>query len=321
MTPGRIDIPTHLGTLSEDEWWQGLEALGQAYGVFHTLGEDHAALFLRQGRTLLVTFETVAAMRSGARAGLPTGYDLVAGRGFSHLALIARAETWFRDPVVLAFFERLRAAGFWAAFDRVAFFGAGMCGYAACAFSAAAPGATVLAIRPQATLDPAHADWDLRFPSAGRPDFRGRFGHAPDMVRAAAAVFLLYDPAEAEDARHVALFTQGPVTPVRCRFMEDRIEDYLRETHVLPDLLAAAAAGRLSEAALHRARRARRDHVGYLRRLVLRLDAADRPYLVSMLAASILTRIDRPMFRQRLERANERLRARGLTPPAERHAA
>jgi hypothetical protein len=51
--------------------------------------------------------------------------------------------------------------GFFDDFDQVVFYGAGQCGYAAAAFSVATPGATVVAIQPQATLDPRVTEWDV----------------------------------------------------------------------------------------------------------------------------------------------------------------
>ena len=61
---------------------------------------------------------------------------------------------WFRYPKVHAYFNRLVDDGFFDDLDKVVFYGAGPCGYAAATFSVAAPGATVVAIQPQATLDP-----------------------------------------------------------------------------------------------------------------------------------------------------------------------
>ena len=60
---------------------------------------------------------------------------------WSHMALISDSDTWFRDPAVYGWFDRLVDEGFFDEFDRVLFYGAGPCGYAAAAFSVSAPGA------------------------------------------------------------------------------------------------------------------------------------------------------------------------------------
>ena len=51
-----------------------------------------------------------------------------------------KGDTWFRDNRVYGYFDRLIADGFFEDFDTVIFYGAGSCGYAAAAFSVAAPG-------------------------------------------------------------------------------------------------------------------------------------------------------------------------------------
>ena len=60
---------------------------------------------------------------------------------------------WLRNPAkmsapALAMLDELRDSGFFARFRRVIFYGASMGGYAAAAFSSAAPGATVILISP-----------------------------------------------------------------------------------------------------------------------------------------------------------------------------
>ena len=117
---------------------------------------------------------------------MPLGAEHRAAGGWSHLCLIAEGDTWFRDPAVYAYFDRLVDDAFFEDFDHVLFYGAGMAGYAACAYSVAAPGAQVLALNPRATLDPAAGRWDDRDRAARRLDFTSRYGYAPDMLEGAA---------------------------------------------------------------------------------------------------------------------------------------
>ena len=108
--------------------------------------------------------------------------------------MVAEGQSWFRDPAVFAYFDRLVDDGFFDEFERVIFYGAGPCGYAAAAYSVAAPGATVVAVQPQATLDPRMTEWDDRFVEMRRTSFTDRYGYAPDMLDAADQAFVLYDP-------------------------------------------------------------------------------------------------------------------------------
>ena len=72
--------------------------------------------------------------------------------------------------------------GFFDELDQVVFYGSGPCGYAAAAFSVAAPGATVVAVQPQAKLDPRVTVWDSRHRKMRRADFTSRYGYAPDVL-------------------------------------------------------------------------------------------------------------------------------------------
>lgn len=63
---------------------------------------------------------------------------MVKTRQWSSLSLISEGDTWFRDPAVYRYFDRLVDDRFFEGFDEVLFFGAGPCGYAAAAFSVCA---------------------------------------------------------------------------------------------------------------------------------------------------------------------------------------
>jgi len=109
--------------------------------------------------------------------------------------MISDGDTWFRDPQIFNFFDRLIDDGFFEEFDNVVFYGVGPCGYAASTFSVAAPGSTVVVVQPQATLDPRMTEWDDRFKHMRNTSFTNRFGYAPDMLDACAQAYVLYDPA------------------------------------------------------------------------------------------------------------------------------
>ena len=194
-------------------WLALMDEIGEEAGYFQTVGAQHWAFFVDQSPTLIVSFETVQQAR--ARAGqMPQAHALAARHGWSHLCLIAEGDSWYRDPAVYAFFDRLIDDAFFEDFDSVLFMGAGMGAYAAAAFSVCAPGCTVLAISPRATLDPAQAGWDTRHRAARKLDFTSRFGYAPDMVEGAGKVFLIHDPMNRVEAMHVALFRAPYVTPL-----------------------------------------------------------------------------------------------------------
>lgn len=298
-----------------DEWHAALEAMTEEAGDYRRLSDRHSVLFIDEGPRLLVTFESAAAVRARPPAGLPLGLDIVRPGGWSLLCFLAEGETWWRDPAVYAHVDRLVDDAFFEDFDHVAFWGAGAGGYAACAFSVAAPGATVLAAAPQATLDPAVAGWDGRFRSHRRRCFTDRYGFAPAMTEGAGRVFLAYDPLEPLDAMHAALFRGRHVVPLRMPGAGPQPEAMLSAMGLLPALLGRLLDGTLSAAAFAALWRARRDHAPWLRRLLARAAPAG-PRRVERLCTAVLKRHDLPRFRRALRAAQVELAQAQRTPDA-----
>ena len=298
--------------LTDTQWLVQLEDIGEEEGYFSPLGDDHAAVFIdRSQDVLFVSFETLPAVRSVSETGMPLGFDVCESRGWSHLTILAMKDTWYRSHFVYGYFDRLVDEGFFEDFDKVIFYGAGRCGYAAAAFSVVAPGATVIAVSPQATLSRTLTEWDGRFEGTRRMDFTSRYGFAPDMLEAADAAYLIYDPDEVEDAMHAALF-RGP-NIFKHRYRRGRsgaIDGDLRTMGLISRICDEAVAGTLSPVTLARKMRARRKHMPYLRALLARVIAEDRPYLTALLCRAVLADRPIPRFRHHLEAAEARLAMR-----------
>ncbi|MEZ5714471.1 MAG: phosphoadenosine phosphosulfate reductase [Paracoccaceae bacterium] len=295
-----------LAGLDKAAWLTRLADIAEARGHFQPLGRKHLAAFVDAGSTLLVSFETIQGIQTLSDAARPLGWDAAAAHGWSTLSVISDGDTWFRAREVYGYFDALIDDGFFDEFDTILFYGAGPCGYAASAFSVAAPGSTVLAIQPQATLDPRVTEWDDRFIHMRRTSFTDRYGYAPDMLDAAARAFVIYDPRVELDAMHAALFTRPNVDKYRLRFMGSAIQTELLEMKTLLPLLQSAAAGRLDTLSFARLTRARRDYPPYLRGILAAVDRQDRPWLSAMVCRNVLRRLDNaPRFARRL-RALER---------------
>ena len=169
-----IALETDLAGLEFEEWLDRIEDLADDLGFFEPLGPDHQATFVEGGERLLVTFEDAQTIQQHGD-GEPMGFRFVRADGWSHLAVISNAESWFRHPAIYSFFDRLIDDGFFDEFEDVLFYGAGSAGYAAAAYSVAAPGARVVSVRPQATLDPSVAFWDTRYVKQRRLNFTDRY--------------------------------------------------------------------------------------------------------------------------------------------------
>ncbi|MDQ2092621.1 phosphoadenosine phosphosulfate reductase [Rhodalgimonas zhirmunskyi] len=299
-TPNILD--TSLAGLDKAGWLSRVADIAEEAGHFVPLGKKHVAAFIDEGNTLLVSFETLQGIRALSDEARPLGWDMAREMGWSSLSVISDGDTWFRDRNVYGYFDQLIDDGFLEEFDNVIFYGAGPCGYAAAAFSVASPGATVLAIQPQATLDPRVSEWDERFTHMRRTSFTDRYGYAPDMLDAAQHAFILYDPQVELDAMHTALFTRPNVTKFRTRFLGSSIQSELLELNLLKPILARVGKGTLDPVSFARLMRARRDHPPYLRAVLATIDRQDRPWLATLLCRNVLARLDSaPRFSRRLK--------------------
>jgi hypothetical protein len=303
MTDESLTFETSLAGMKKADWLAAVEQLCDADGYFEELGTRHYAAFIEKSSTLLVTFETLQGIPALSSLAQPLGWELAVAHSWSNLCIASNGDTWFRDVTVYAYFDRLIDDGFFDEFDRVIFYGAGPCGYAAAAYSVAAPGAFVLAVQPQATLDPRVAEWDDRFTDMRRTDFTSRYGYAPDMLDGATAAYVVYDPRQQLDAMHAALFTRPNATKLRTRYMGDAVQTDLLEMEQLNPLLHAIAEGTLDDSGFARMMRARRAHPPYLRNLLAALDAAGRDTLALALARNVTSRMHAPRFARRLAAA------------------
>ncbi|HCI99332.1 MAG TPA: phosphoadenosine phosphosulfate reductase [Sulfitobacter sp.] len=310
MIDTAVTLDTSFEDYSKSEWMDAVKQVAQNGGFYEALGSRHHAMFLEKSSTLLVSFETINGMRALSSMAHPLGWEMVRSEGWSHLCLASEGDTWFRDAPVYAFFDRLIDDGFFDGFDRVVFCGAGPGGYAAAAFSVAAPGAMVVAIQPQATLDPSVTEWDDRFVEMRRTDFTSRFGYAPDMLDAAEAAFVIYDPTVPLDAMHASLFTRPNVTKLRMRRMGTALQSKLLELDQFENLLTLAADGELTIESFARIARARRDHRPYLKGLLAALEREQRDPLTLTLCNFVTGHMSAPRFVRRKKQLEAELALR-----------
>ena len=301
MTKMDFAFQPDLGDLSTEAWVAAIDDLAEQHGYFEPVGPHHHATLIDAGPKLVVTFQTVEEARADTGGHVPFGWRFAAEDGWSALSLLSEGQTWFRDRAVYGYFDRLVDDGFFDEFETVLFVGVGAAGYAAAAYSVAAPGARVLAIRPQATLAPAIAGWDGRFKAERRRDFTSRYGYAPDMTDGAERVWIVHDPRVAVDAIHAALFTAPHTTLLRARHLGGAPEEDLRAMDVLDDLVREAMAGTLDTLTFSRLIRGRREVPAYMRRLTRAAQATGHPKLEAIVCRLALEKgMTLPLFRRRL---------------------
>jgi hypothetical protein len=285
------------------KWTDAMERIGEDDGYLEAIGSKHLAFFAEDKATLLVTFETAASIQAAAteeEGAVPLGYRIAREREWSNLCLISDGDTWYRDPAVFGYIDRLVDDAFFEDFDRVLFYGVGMGAYAAAAFSVAAPGARVLAISPRATLDPAVAGWDKRDPAARKLNFTDRYGFGPDMTEGTDKVWVVYDPTCEEDAMHAALYRRAHITSLRAFHGGDGIGATLNDSQELIGLIDHAMAGTLTPSIFAKAWRSRRENLPYLRSLLQNVSERGRTGLEIRILRSVTRRMRAPRLAKRL---------------------
>ncbi len=282
-----------------ESWSKIAVELAGKEGFFRE-SRDHSFLHVKRGDTLVVTFDNLDIAMGKREDRRPWGYAFIEKQGWSMLGVMANGWTWYRDPWVWAEFDRLRDTGFFAGFRRVVFYGASMGGYAAAAFVAACPGADVVAISPQSTLDKAVVPWETRYKTAWDRDFSGPYGDAAQVSAAARRVFLLYDPYEPLDTGHADRFQGANVTKLRAPLLGHRLGSSLQQMGILAPITLGALNGTLTEPEFYRLLRARKGFGRYQKELFKRAIDRGRPDLARKLGRWVLTRGDNRYIRQGL---------------------
>jgi hypothetical protein len=232
--------------LGQAAWLDRLRGIGRDHGFFERLGAEHLALFVQEGDTLIVSFDRAARVYANEADGLPPGFEAVQRKEWSLLSILSLGDSFFRSADLAAFFDSLAGSGFFDSFSQVIFLGFGPgAGHAACAYSAAAPGALVLASAPAATLDPERAGFDRRFLRERRGDI-SRYGDAPSLLAAAREAVILFDPTDPVSAAHAGQFRKKPVTLAPLRFTGTAPHDLIRAGGLLLPFLRALSHGRLT---------------------------------------------------------------------------
>ena len=310
MEDHSLDFDPQLKGLSIHDWSNRIHEIAEQFGSVIPLGDAHTAYFLKAGPKLLVTFESAERIRGSRLAAEPRGFLYAREEGWSCLTIVSEHLSWFREQAIYEYFDSLTDDGVFEGFDDVLFYGALAGGYAAAAYCVASPGARVLALQPQATLDPRIASFDLRFKSHRRHDFRSRYGFAPEMVDAADHAYIVYDPMQKIDASHGALFAKRNVSLLHATSLGRDIEMTFDGLGTHDDMLLAAMDGKLTDLKFAKLMRARRADRRYKRRLLQRALNAGHSQLAANLCAHVLDENDDPFFVERLAE----LEADGIVP-------
>ncbi|MGB8622595.1 MAG: hypothetical protein WCD16_07240 [Paracoccaceae bacterium] len=285
-----------------DSSWSALaRQLAGPDGFYHDNG-SHSFLYIPRGGTLVVTFDNLDIVMNKRDDRRPWGFDFIARQGWSMLGVMANGWTWYRDPWVSDQFDALAEKGFFDRFERVVFYGASMGGYAAAAFSGASPGADVVAISPQSTVDKTVVPWETRYKVVWDADFSGKYGDAARVSGAARRVIILYDPHEPLDGGHADRFNLPNVMKLRAPLLGHRLGSSLRQMGILSPIILGALDGSLSELDFYRALRARKTFPRYHKELFKRALDRNHPDLARKLGEHVLAQGDNRYIRKKMRK-------------------
>jgi len=245
----------------------------------------HSLMFVRRrAKALLVSFDNLADVNDRSALRVPWGYKFARDRDASHLGVFAHKPFWYRDPGLIARLERLAADGFFEGYGRVLFAGVSMGGFGALTFSRLVPGAHVLAIDPQSTLDEALVPWEERYERGRKQDWSLAYGDAANQLATAACVNVLYDPHIEPDRRHFERLRGASVTGLKCWFGNHKTAVFLRRMDLLKPVMEAALFDELTPALFYRLYRKRQVMPWYTRKLLRRCKAQGHPGLADRVA-------------------------------------
>ncbi len=220
----------------------------------------HSLMFVkRRSDRLLVTFDNLSNVNDDNVQREPWAYKFASDSGFCHLGVMAHVSDWYRDPGLIGRFEGLVAQGFFEGYDRVVFAGVSMGGYAALAFSSLVPGAHVVAINPQSTLDPDLVPWETRYQNGQRQDWTLPLSDGAALTAGAGRVNIFYDPYFGLDQRHVDRFEGDNIRIFKCWFSSHKTAVLLRKIGALKPVMTRCIMDELTEPDFYRLYRARRD--------------------------------------------------------------
>ena len=167
----------------------------------------------------------------------------------------------------------------------------------------------MVAIQPQATLDPRVTEWDNRHKKMRRADFTSRYGYAPDMLDAAEQAYVIYDPYEQMDAAHAAMFTRSNVKKLRMPNMGSALQSEMMRMEILKPLLIAASDNNLTNHKFAKLFRTRRGDRGYSHGFMQKVDAQGPDNLTRAICNHVMASGKAPRFERKLKALYAKLTA------------
>tara|TARA_R100000935_G_scaffold35531_1_gene56260 strand:- start:1208 stop:4474 length:3267 start_codon:yes stop_codon:yes gene_type:complete len=254
---------------------------------FYWEGDNNALYFEPGSKRLVVTFDNVHTARLQEQRW-PWGHALITQQlGCAVLGVMSKDRGWFRHDFVHDSFDKLRDTGWFEQFDEVLFYGASMGGFGALTYARSCPGANILAIEPQTTLDPDILPKDLRWPWTQKLDWKNRYKDASEGTATAKNVVVISDPYFDLDRAHVERLSGENIKHLNIPFFGHKVAQPLMIMGNLKRLLADMTRGTYNADEYYRLLRNRHDLPRFQHSLITL--ARDRGHLKLALKACEFT--------------------------------
>lgn len=258
-------------------WYGEIFPAAPADGWYQKIGEHAASFVERDKQQLVVSFDNLSDAGYPYPDIEPWASKFVRENGWSHLGIYSRGPSWYRDRRLITLLERLSQDGFFQQFDNVALIGTSMGGFAALTFSSLCPGATVVALSPQSTLNEALVPWENRFRKGRARDWTLPFSDASEQLAQLGRAYLLYDPFFTRDKKHIMRMPQDRLIHLRGFGFGHKSAVVLRRMGLLKSFMKGAITNSLDTAEFYRAIRARKDLYIYRVNMENHLDLRGHP--------------------------------------------
>jgi hypothetical protein len=286
-------------------WFDELRPGGDGEG-FMERHLRHSLMFVRRPvNRLLVTFDNLSNVNDSSAMREPWAFKFAQDANISHLGVMAHVADWYRDGDLIARFEKLRDEGFFDGYDRVVFAGVSMGGYAAIAFGGLVPGAHVVSVNPQSTLDTELVPWESRYEGGRRQDWTLPLSDAAALTAGLGRVNIFYDPYHALDKQHVGRFSGDNIRVFHCRHSDHKTAVFLRKIGALKPVMQAAIFGDLDAAEFYRLYRARRDLRWYKNQVTGYFNDKGREEIANAFGMAFRKRLRRKQREEERQAANE----------------
>lgn len=254
MVDKNSEIPQQIPS-----WFREIMPGGIQSG-FYRKSDSHSLVFIkRTNPVLMLSFDNLSNVSDRSPTREPWAYQFCKSHDISHLGVMANVGNWFRDEWLIDQLESLAAGGFFKGYDRVVLSGTSMGAFAALTFASLSPGAHVIALNPQTTLDARIVPWEQRFWRGRRQDWSLPYSDAVEGAKTAAKVNLFYDPYFEPDVKQAARLDMKNVTTFKCWYSSHKSAVFLKKIGALKSVMEAATFGAITEAEFYSMYRKRRE--------------------------------------------------------------